>query len=120
MKSFLAAHAGRWLGVGLAVSLLFVPGTAAADPPSVPTYTFSGGGYGHGTGMSQYGAQGQALAGRTWEQILSTYFTDVDFAELKAELLMFGGVDEDDGKISEIEFEILVHEQEIAKLNAEE
>lgn len=83
MNSFLAARAGRWLGLGLVISLLIVPGTAAADPPDEPTFTFAGGGYGHGTGMSQYGAQGQALEGRNWQQILSTYFTGVDFAGLQ-------------------------------------
>ena len=31
-------------------------------------------GYGHGVGMSQYGAQGRALAGQTAEQILAAYF----------------------------------------------
>ena len=89
MNSFLAAHAGRWLGVVLAVSLLYVPGVAAADPPTdpptEPTFTFYGGGYGHGTGMSQYGAQGQALAGRTWQEILATYFTGIGFAYPRAE-----------------------------------
>ncbi len=87
MKSFLAAHAGRWLSIVLAVSLLLVPGTAAADPPDEPTFTFSGGGYGHGTGMSQYGAQGQALEGRSWQQILGAYFTGVSFAELRPDPL---------------------------------
>ncbi|NNC91640.1 MAG: hypothetical protein HKN80_04025 [Acidimicrobiia bacterium] len=85
MNSFLAAHAGRWLGIVLAVALLSLPAVAAADPPTEPIFTFNGGGYGHGTGMSQYGAQGQALAGRTWRQILATYFTDVDFATPRAE-----------------------------------
>jgi peptidoglycan hydrolase-like amidase len=89
MNSYLAAHAGRWLGVVLAVSLMYLPGVAAADlpadPPAEPTFTLAGGGYGHGTGMSQYGAQGQALAGRTWQQILGTYFTGIRFAYLRAE-----------------------------------
>jgi len=86
MNSFLAARAGRWLGLGLVASLLVVPGAAAADPPpDEPTFSFAGGGYGHGTGMSQYGAQGQALEGRSWQQILSTYFTGIDFALLRAD-----------------------------------
>ncbi len=36
--------------------------------------TFTGHGFGHGIGMSQYGAQGQAKAGRSFQQILSTYY----------------------------------------------
>lgn len=85
MSSSFAARAGRWLSVAMVLSLLAIPGTAVADDPEEPTYTFSGGGYGHGTGMSQYGAQGQALEGRTWQQILSTYFTGVAFAYLKSD-----------------------------------
>lgn len=42
--------------------------------PSSRTFTLSGHGYGHGIGMSQYGAQGQARDGRSWTQILSTYY----------------------------------------------
>ena len=34
----------------------------------------AGGGWGHGVGMSQWGADGQAKAGRDYEQILSTYY----------------------------------------------
>ncbi|HZO66769.1 MAG TPA: SpoIID/LytB domain-containing protein [Kribbellaceae bacterium] len=36
--------------------------------------TVSGRGFGHGRGMSQYGAQGAALAGRTSTQILDFYY----------------------------------------------
>ena len=69
----MAARAGRWLSLGLVLGLLAFPATAAAadEEPTEPTFTFSGGGYGHGTGMSQYGAQGQALEGRDWQTILS-------------------------------------------------
>jgi len=35
---------------------------------------FSGHGYGHGVGMSQYGAYGYAQHGSTFEQILSHYY----------------------------------------------
>ena len=87
MSNLFAARARRWLGVGLALSLLVVPGTASADPPTEPSFTFTGGGYGHGTGMSQYGAQGQAKMGRSWQQILKTYFTGVGFAIPRAEPL---------------------------------
>ena len=38
------------------------------------TYVFSGGGFGHGVGMSQYGARGQAQAGRSYRDILGHYF----------------------------------------------
>jgi len=47
--------------------------------PATPSYgeallVVSGRGWGHGVGMSQYGAYGQAKAGRTYDQILSYYY----------------------------------------------
>lgn len=44
----------------------------SGDHIQVTTY-----GYGHGIGMSQYGAQGMALAGYTADQILQHYYTGV-------------------------------------------
>ncbi|MEM1056890.1 MAG: SpoIID/LytB domain-containing protein [Bacteroidota bacterium] len=37
-------------------------------------YVFDGGGFGHGVGMSQYGARGRAKAGHPYEDILAHYF----------------------------------------------
>lgn len=34
-------------------------------------------GYGHGVGMSQYGANTLAQQGKTWQEILSWYYTDI-------------------------------------------
>ena len=39
--------------------------------------TFSVTGYGHGVGMSQYGANAMARAGSTWQEILTHYYTGV-------------------------------------------
>ncbi|MFY9219391.1 MAG: SpoIID/LytB domain-containing protein [Candidatus Nanopelagicales bacterium] len=45
------------------------------DPCSPPTeFTVTGTGYGHGVGLSQWGALGQAQEGRSAEQILTHYF----------------------------------------------
>ncbi len=41
-------------------------------------YVFTGGGFGHGVGMSQYGARAQARAGRTYRDILAFYFQGTD------------------------------------------
>lgn len=41
---------------------------------SSDVYTFSGIGWGHGIGMSQYGAKGMAEAGFDYEEILTHYF----------------------------------------------
>ena len=45
---------------------------AAAD-----SVTFRVTGYGHGVGMSQYGANELARQGKTWQEILHWYYTDV-------------------------------------------
>jgi stage II sporulation protein D len=53
------------------------PAASAAQTYWVPPtgdLTVFGRGFGHGRGMSQYGAQGAALAGRTATQILSFYY----------------------------------------------
>ena len=54
------------------------PAPPASDPPatpmSAPVYVLSGGGYGHGVGLNQYGALGQAKANRTYRDILAFYY----------------------------------------------
>lgn len=42
------------------------------------SFTFRGQGWGHGVGMSQYGAKGMALAGFTYDEILTHYFTGAE------------------------------------------
>ena len=66
--------------VAILALVLVASGSAAGQqtPPSSygeAVFVVSGRGYGHGVGMSQYGAYGQALAGRTYEQILAHYYT---------------------------------------------
>lgn len=67
----------RVIVVGLVVASL-PSGLAVArevDPPQAEaTTTISGRGFGHGRGMSQYGAQGAAIAGKTSRQILDFYY----------------------------------------------
>ncbi len=41
-------------------------------------FRFQGGGYGHGVGMSQNGANGMAEQGKTFEEILHFFYTDVE------------------------------------------
>ena len=47
---------------------------AEAGPEGVSFYVT---GYGHGVGLSQYGAQTMALEGRTWREIIAHYYTGV-------------------------------------------
>lgn len=61
-----------------AVGVLTVSATPAAPVAGTvvlgPSTTFFGRGYGHGVGLSQYGARGRAIAGQTATQILAHYF----------------------------------------------
>lgn len=51
------------------------PAPAPAGPTTLDAVvTFSGRGYGHGVGMSQYGARGRALEGQSAATILAQYF----------------------------------------------
>ena len=45
-----------------------------AVPAPVTSFVFAGHGYGHGIGMSQYGALGYAQHGFTYAQILAHYY----------------------------------------------
>jgi stage II sporulation protein D len=60
------------------------------------TLTVRGAGWGHGVGMSQYGAYGMARAGKTYDAILRHYYSGTALAELDSEptvrvLLASGG-----------------------------
>jgi len=67
------------LALMVAGTLPLAPAAAAAIPAS---FVISGSGWGHGVGLSQYGAKGQAEAGRTAAQILSHYYTGTTVAAL--------------------------------------
>ena len=45
-------------------------------------FVFKGKGYGHGVGMSQWGAQGMALGGKSAEEILKHYYLGIDLVNL--------------------------------------
>ena len=72
--------------VAILVVVLVATGSAAGQQTAPSSYgeavfVVSGRGYGHGVGMSQYGAYGQALAGRTYEQILAHYYTGTEIGK---------------------------------------
>lgn len=51
------------------------------DPDTIPvSYTFTGSGWGHSVGMSQWGAYGMAQQGFNYEDILKFYFTGISIA----------------------------------------
>jgi SpoIID/LytB domain protein len=80
--------------LGLAVvsavlsTLLVLDGSPArADPTVAPksgSFTVRGSGWGHGWGMSQYGAYGAARQGLDWKQILAFYYPGTARSSLPA------------------------------------
>ena len=82
----LAALVGVLLPAGLAV---ITAGPATAAPPPSETYRvpgsrvfkLSGLGFGHGIGMSQFGAEGMGQLGKSYRQIMKFYFPGTNFAE---------------------------------------
>jgi stage II sporulation protein D len=52
--------------------------------PSSGTYTLTGAGFGHGNGMSQYGAKGAASRGKSAEQITDFYYPGTTYTTLSA------------------------------------
>lgn len=98
--------ARRGLAAGVAVLLaatlgvVIAPVAGAADVVGVPesgTWTVEGRGWGHGIGMSQWGAQGAALQGESTSAILDFYYpgtADVDIGQdypLRVRLLSLAG-----------------------------
>lgn len=70
----------RRLLVLFALAALVLPTSAGAA-----TYEVRGGGFGHGVGLSQYGAQGLALEGRSHERILAHYYTGTELGRVDGE-----------------------------------
>ena len=50
-------------------------------------YVFEGQGFGHGVGLSQWGAHGMARAGRSYQDILAFYYRDTQLAQFSPETL---------------------------------
>jgi SpoIID/LytB domain protein len=57
--------------------------TEAYAVPSSRTLKVSGLGYGHGIGMSQFGAEGMGELGKSYRQIMKFYFPGTSFAQTK-------------------------------------
>ncbi|MHB8510970.1 MAG: SpoIID/LytB domain-containing protein [Actinomycetota bacterium] len=60
---------------------------AASGFPADTELTVDGHGWGHGFGMGQYGAIGYAKQGKTWTQILSTYYPGTTLSDRSAETI---------------------------------
>lgn len=74
--------------LGLRSTLLFsispeIGQVASADGvPSPSVFRFEGGGFGHGLGMSQWGAHNMAQQGYTYDQILTHYYTNTALSQI--------------------------------------
>lgn len=89
----LRGKARRLVATGLALAVtatafLAAPTTASADPATGPrsgSFRIDGRGFGHGWGMSQYGAYGAATKGLSWQQILAFYYPKTKRAKLPSD-----------------------------------
>ena len=90
------SRSGRLLGlavVSAVLSTLLVGDAlpARADPTVAPksgSFSVRGSGWGHGWGMSQYGAYGAAERGLDWKQILAFYYPGTTRADLPARSML--------------------------------
>jgi SpoIID/LytB domain protein len=76
-------------GIPLLIAALFAAMAPATGASAVgePVFTFTGGGWGHSSGMSQYGAYGMAKEGKTYDQILANYYPSSPLADADPALL---------------------------------
>ena len=58
-----------------------------APKPPQPAFVLAGGGWGHGVGMSQWGAFGQAKAGRDYRTILGHYYRGTQIGSAPTSIL---------------------------------
>ncbi len=95
----------RRLGPALAASLgavasgLVASPAAAADTWDVPrsaSITIKGHGYGHGRGMSQYGAEGAAREGLGWQEITDFYYPGTDLGRARGQIRVHVSADTSD------------------------
>jgi len=70
--------AGGSVSATSTVKVVKEDGTVEEVPVIPTTYTFNGKGWGHGVGMSQWGAKGLADSGHNYKQIIKHYYTGVE------------------------------------------
>jgi len=66
---------------GIALRAAFELRSAAIEIAIGDEVVFTTSGYGHGVGMSQYGANWMAKRGTTWREILAAYYSGVSFSD---------------------------------------
>lgn len=78
------ALAGAPLLFGAVAVTVGMSAQAAREQASGPAFVFEGRGFGHGVGMSQYGARGRAQAGWGTPRILAHYYRGATLARVPA------------------------------------
>ena len=73
---------GAELSGGAARSLFSLRSTSFDVTEQDGAFTFSVTGYGHGVGLSQYGANALAKQGKGWREILAHYYTGAELEQL--------------------------------------
>ena len=72
---------GKWIRTNRESTML-PSAYATIVPVENETYVITGGGYGHGIGMSQNGADAMAAMGKSWEEILNFFFKDIEITNV--------------------------------------
>ena len=67
----------------LLTALLVIPLALPASAGAATRWVVKGGGWGHGIGMSQYGAHGMARNGSNYREILTHYYTGVELGRAR-------------------------------------
>ena len=88
-------HRRKLLIVGTIFSL-FTSNLFTSPASAVPNeWIIVGSGWGHGVGLSQYGALGQALDGRSWQDILNHYYPGTNLSDSPADKQITVGLSQD-------------------------
>ncbi len=79
------------------IVLSFFPTSIFVNPAQgVPNeWIIVGSGWGHGVGLSQYGALGQALDGKSWQDILAHYYPGTNLTESPSDKQITVGLSQD-------------------------
>ena len=79
------------------IILSFFPTSVLINPAqAVPNeWIIVGSGWGHGVGLSQYGALGQALDGKSWQDILAHYYPGTNLSDSPSDKQITVGLSQD-------------------------
>lgn len=81
--SYAVDSSGNTKKISLPLTVLSAGGKTEIKQGTASGYIFNGGGWGHGVGMSQYGAKGMAENGFTYEEILYHYYPGTYLKQLR-------------------------------------